>query len=217
MLAKEKLLHSNIFEILRDRIVYGEYSPGQALTEKELCKEFNVSRTPLREAIQRLEAMKLVTVIPRFGTYVAPIDINEIRCAFEVKTRLEGLAGELAASRIRPEKLKELEGVVQEISELRAKHGIARHRQLIEIEGKFHRIILESAQNPILHEFLSNLHFRCARLWNSSLSDAVPNDDIADQFKNVYLALKKGDSSEARRHMEFHVQYFIDKIRMRLI
>lgn len=217
MLAKEKLLHSNIFETLRDRIVYGEYPPGMPLAEKELCKEFNVSRTPLREAIQRLEAMKLVTVIPRSGTYVAPIDIDEIRCAFEVKIKLEGLAGELAAQRIYPEKLKELEAVVHEISGLESKQGIARHRQLIEIEGRFHRIVLESAQNPILREFLNNLHFRCARLWNSSLSDVVPNDDIAAQLNNVYSALKKGDPQEARRHMEFHVQYFIDKIRMRLI
>jgi len=217
MLSKEKLLHTDIFETLRDRIVYGEYPAGMALTEKELCREFSVSRTPLREAIQRLEAMKLVTVIPRYGTNVAPIDINEIRCAFEVKVKLEGLAGELAARRICADKLRLMETVIHQVARLQKKGGLARHRQLIEIEGRFHRIILEAAENPILQEFLDNLHFRCARLWNSSLSEVVLNDDIFDQLNNVYQALKKGDTGQARHHMEYHVQYFIDKIRMRLL
>jgi len=214
---KEKLLHTDIFETLRDRIVYGEYPAGMALSEKDLCREFNVSRTPLREAIQRLEAMKLVSVIPRYGTYVASIDINEIRCAFEVKVKLEGLAGELAARRIGSEKLRQLEIIINQVANLQKKEGLARHRRLIEIEGRFHRLILEAADNPILQEFLDNLHFRCARLWNSSLSEVVPNDDIFDQLNNVYQALKNADSAEARNHMEYHVQYFIDKIRMRLL
>ena len=63
--SREKLLHNNIFETLRDRIVHGEYPPGMGLSEKDLCREFNVSRTPLREALSKLEDMKLVTIIPR--------------------------------------------------------------------------------------------------------------------------------------------------------
>ena len=71
------LLHNNIFEILRDRIVFGQYPPGMSLSEKTLCKEFDVSRTPLREAIQKLVDLKLVIVIPRFGTNVTQIDIHD--------------------------------------------------------------------------------------------------------------------------------------------
>ena len=87
--------------------------PGKLLSEKELCDEFKVSRTPLREAIQKLKEMKLVTVIPRFGTYVSSVDINEIRSAFEVKIKLEGLAGEVAARRITPDKLEELKALIE--------------------------------------------------------------------------------------------------------
>ena len=213
---REKPLHSDIFETLRDRIVHGEYPPGMGLSEKELCGEFNVSRTPLREALAKLEGMKLVTVIPRFGTNVSPIDINEIRCAFEVKIKLEGLAVELAAKRIETEELNELESIIGLVAQLE-ENGRQRHHSLIEIEARFHRIILQAAQNSILEEFLDNLHYRCARLWSSSLSEIVPNRDILGQMRMIYTALKNRDPDAARQNMEQHVQYFIEKIKMRLL
>ena len=106
-------LSNRVFKALRDKIVFMDYPPGMSLSEKELCKSFKVSRTPLREAIRRLEEMNLVTVIPRYGTYVSQVEINEIRCAFEVKIRLEALAGEVAAKRITADKLEELHTLIQ--------------------------------------------------------------------------------------------------------
>jgi len=214
---RDNLLHRNIFETLRDRIVHGEYPPGMGLSEKDLCREFHVSRTPLREAFAKLESMKLVTIIPRFGTNVSPIDINEIRCAFEVKIKLESLAVELAVERIDSEKLNALDGVIQEVAQLKENDGQNRHHRLIELEKRFHRIIIKAAQNPILEEFLDNLHYRCARLWSSSLSEVVPNKDILNQMKNIYQALVEGDAKRAGFHMDQHIHYFIEKIKMRLL
>jgi DNA-binding GntR family transcriptional regulator len=217
VIAKAKSLPENIFDAIRDRIVYGVYPPGASLPEKDLCEEFDVSRTPLREAILRLQDMKLVTVIPRFGTRVAPIDIHEIRCAFEVKTRLEGLAGELAAERIRSEKLGELKDVITEAGRLLREDEGERHERLIEIEAQFHRIVLDAAENPVLEEFLHNLHYRCARLWSSALSEVVPNRDILEQLNAVCQALGRRDGAGARRQMESHVQYFVEKIKNLLL
>ncbi|MGD8883638.1 MAG: GntR family transcriptional regulator [Desulfobacterales bacterium] len=211
------MLHNTIFEIIRDRIVFGQYPPGMSLSEKALCKEFGVSRTPLREAIQKLVSLKLVTVIPRFGTHVTQIDIHEIRSAFEVKIRLEGLAGELAAMRVEPDQLEELDGLIKAAVRGDQTDKNRRHNRLIEIDSRFHTIIHQAAQNPILQEFLDNLHYRCARLWNSSLNDVVPNAEIIDQLRSVYNALERKDPESARKHMERHVQYFIDEIKKRLL
>ena len=217
MVLREKRLHRNIFKTLRDRIVHGEYPPGMGLSEKDLCREFNVSRTPLREAFAKLEGMKLVTIIPRFGTNVSPIDINEIRCAFEIKIKLESLAVELAVERINSEQLSALDEVIQKVAQLKEDDDQHRHHRLIELEMQFHLIILQAAQNPILEEFLVNLHYRCARLWSSALSQVVPNEEILDQMKNIYQALAGGDAKSAGLHMEQHIHYFIEKIKMRLL
>ena len=214
---RENRLHRNIFQTLRDRIVHGEYPPGMGLSEKDLCREFSVSRTPLREALAKLESMKLVTIIPRFGTNVSPIDIDEIRCAFEVKIKLESLAVGLAVERIDSEKLKALDDVIQEVVQLKDEDDQHRHQRMIELEKRFHRIILQAAQNPILEEFLDNLHYRCARLWSSSLSQVVPNEEILNQMKNIYRAIAERDAESAGRHMEQHIHYFIEKIKMRLL
>ena len=215
--SRENRLHRNIFQTLRDRIVNGEYPPGMGLSEKDLCREFSVSRTPLREALAKLESMKLVTIIPRFGTNVSPIDIDEIRCAFEVKIKLESLAVGLAVERIDSEQLKALDDVIQQVVQLKDQDDQLRHQSMIELEKRFHRIILQAAQNPILEEFLDNLHYRCARLWSSSLSQVVPNEEILNQMKNIYRAIAARDAESAGRHMEQHIHYFIDKIKMRLL
>jgi len=177
-----------IFSTIRDRIVYMEYPPGKLLPEKELCAEFKVSRTPLREAIQKLKEMKLVSVIPRFGTSVSPVDINEIRSAFEVKIKLEGLAGEVAAKRITADKLAEMKALIEKADALLKEDG---QRRLIEIDTQFHEIIYQATQNQILQEMLQNLHGRCARLWNSALGEIIPLPTIISQLKEIHSSLEK--------------------------
>ncbi|MGQ9675351.1 MAG: GntR family transcriptional regulator [Chloroflexota bacterium] len=203
-------LHNDIFRTLRERIIYGEYPPGMCLSEQGLCEEFKVSRTPLREAIRKLEEVKLVTAIPRYGTFVAPIDINEVRSAFEVKIKLEGLAGALAARRITPDKLEEMSRLIGEADRLE-------HRDLVKLDARFHEIIYQSAQNPILQEFLENVHSRCARLWVSTLSEVIPITDVVGQLRDLYLALKDRDADRADRVMQAHVQYFIERIKTQLL
>jgi DNA-binding GntR family transcriptional regulator len=184
------------------------------LSEKDLCKTFKVSRTPLREAFRRLEDMKLVTVIPRYGTYVSQIDINEIRCAFEVKIKLEGLAGSVAAKRITADKLEELQAVIKNAEGLLKENG---QRKLIEIDNNFHQIIYQSTQNPILQEMLENIHCRCERLWTSALSESIPSPEIIGELKEIYLTLKKRDAEKASLLLENHVRHFIDLIKNQLL
>jgi len=210
----KNVAHEKIFRTLRDRIVYLEYPPGKLIPEKELCEEFGVSRTPLREAIKKLKEMKLVNVIPRYGTYVSPVDINEVRSAFEVKIKLEGLAGEVAAKRITHDKLDEMKALIQEADVVLKEDG---HRHLIEIDTRFHEIIYTATQNPILQEILENLHSRCARLWNSALSGLIPVSIIINQLKEIYASLEHRDRERASQLMEQHVRYFIDHIRSQLL
>jgi len=216
MQLDKKPLHSDIFAALRDRIVYLDYPPGMTLIEKDLCTEFGVSRTPVREAIRKLEDMNLVTVIPRFGTHVSAIDINEIKAVFEVKIRLEGLAAEAAARRITPDVMTRFQDLLDRAAAFQSEDE-RQVRELIDLDSRFHRIIHQSAQNPILTEFLENLHSRCARLWNSSLNQAVFVAEIVDQLTEIVIALKGRDPARAADLAEKHVQYFISKLKEELL
>jgi DNA-binding GntR family transcriptional regulator len=211
---QKDLLSTKIFGTIRDKIIFLEYPPGMNLSEKDLCKTFKVSRTPLREAIKRLESMKLVTVIPRYGTFVSPIDINEVRCAFEVKIKLEGLAGEMSATRMSTDQLKELHALIEKSDALLKNEG---QRYLIEVDSNFHEVIYRSTGNPILQEILENIHCRCARLWNSALSQRVPIPEIMHQLNEIYLSLEDRDCEKAKHLLEDHVRYFIDLIKNQLL
>jgi DNA-binding GntR family transcriptional regulator len=217
MTATSNTLQQKIFKTLRDRIVYGVYEPGQILPEKEICQEFNASRTPLREAVLKLQDMRLVTVIPRYGTNVSPVDINDLKCAFELKVELEGLACELAAKRITPELLEKLCRSIEQGVRLSMELGEENRLRLLRIEAGFHDIIRSASGNHVLKEYLENLHFRCARLWSFNLSQSIPDIDIITQMQNIYQSLQDRDPETARHLMRGHVQYFIDKIKKQLL
>ncbi len=210
-------LQQKIFKALRDRIIYGAYTPGHTLSEKEICEEFNSSRTPFREAVLKLQDMKLVTVIPRYGTSISPVDIDDVKCAFELKVKLEGMASELAAQRMSAALLEQLATAIDEGVRLSKELGKDRRFRLLEIEGDFHDIIRQASGNHVLKEYLENLHLRCARLWSLNISQSIPDLEIIKQMKNIYQALKKKDPVSARQLMEGHVEYFIDKARMQLL
>ena len=212
----KKSLHTDIFTALRDRIVCMTYPPGTVLNEKELCEEFGVSRTPLREAVRRLEDLNLVNVIPRFGTHVTAIDLNELRCAMLIKVKLEGLASESAARNLTPKLLQEMEGALaQFISHVNCR--IADQSKLIAAESRLHTIIWEAAQNPLLVGFLDNLQYRCARIWNSVLIETIDPEEVARQLTDIVEAIRDRNVREAGVLTEHHVRYFADKLKDRLL
>ena len=92
------LLHAQVAEILRDRIIQSELEPGMRLTERVLCEELKVSRTPLREALKTLASEGLVKLLPNRGAIVIPLTLADTTQVFEVLGTLEGLAGELACA-----------------------------------------------------------------------------------------------------------------------
>jgi len=90
-------------------------------------------------------------------------------------------------------------------------------RCLIEIDNGFHEIIYQATQNPILREILENLQSRCARLWNSTLSEMVHTPEIVSQLKEICSSLKNRDSDKTARLLEGHVRYFISLIKSQLL
>ncbi len=193
MKSKEKLkkhLSETLFDSVLDRIVSGQYPPGQMISEKDLCKEFNVSRTPFREAIRKLEEMHMVEVVPRFGTYVTEIDINEVTAAFEVRLYMEVVAAKLAAERRTDEQIDALVAIVNEAKTM--KGSMLWHDKRY-FDRRFHEIIWEASHNHILIQTLTNLKLTCTRINTSLFADSISAEEAIALLSNAHRLMKDRD------------------------
>jgi GntR family transcriptional regulator, rspAB operon transcriptional repressor len=208
---KSPALSEKICQVLKDRIISGKYRPKTMLLEKEICKEFGVSRTPFRDAIKKLGELKLVEVVPRFGTYVSEVNLHEVRDAFEIRSVLEPLAARLAAERREPEELSKLETLIREGDTLVEAGGAILHRN--SLDKGCHEAIHKAAHNAILAVQLDTLHTICARIWTSAMREDISVAEIVSQWERIYSAVKDGNIDAAGAFMTEHMSYTAEHLR----
>lgn len=149
-----KPLREVVFETLREAIIQGDLSPGERLMEVQVAEELGVSRTPVREAIRKLELEGLVVMVPRKGAYVADISLRDLSDVFEVRRALEGLAAELAADRATDEEIEELERTLVKISDAIENNRV---EDTVELDTQFHELLYAASRNERLRGILSQL------------------------------------------------------------
>ncbi|HYZ15428.1 MAG TPA: GntR family transcriptional regulator [Candidatus Acidoferrum sp.] len=153
-------LHDEVVARLRDLIIRGELLPNERLGERELCERFEISRTPLREALKVLAAEGLVELLPHRGARVASLTADDVQHMFEVMASLEALSGELAATRITDAQLAEIE-------ELHVRMVEAYHRRDLPVYFDYnqaiHERIILAGGNPVLREVYQGLSGRIRR------------------------------------------------------
>jgi DNA-binding GntR family transcriptional regulator len=198
----KKHLSEILFESVLDRIISGDYPPGQMISEKDLCKEFNVSRTPFREAIRKLEEMNMVDVVPRFGTYVTEIDFNEVTAAFEVRLYMEVVAAKLAAERRTDKQLDAMKALVNDGKSMRG--GMAWHDKRI-FDRRLHEIIWEASHNHILAKTLTNLKLTCTRINTSLFADSISEEDGIALLSNAHSLMEDQDQAGLESLMHKHM------------
>jgi DNA-binding GntR family transcriptional regulator len=154
-------LGDKAYDLIRERIVTLQLLPGEQIDEAALEKGLSIGRTPIREALQRLAAEKLLDSVPGRGFYVRAISIDDVKSLFEALTTLERFAVHLAAQRIHKEQIKRLSGVSD-------RHKAAMVRQdflkVTILNSEFHHIIHESAHNTFLQNALKSFHHQAERL-----------------------------------------------------
>ncbi len=137
-------LRDIVFNTLREAILKGDFAPGERLMEKQLAERMGVSRTPIREAIRKLELEGLVIMVPRKGAEVASITNKDIIDVLEVRATLEALAVRLACKKMSDEELNELVEVNEEFRIAAAKKDV---EMIINKDVEFHDIIFHSSDN----------------------------------------------------------------------
>ena len=177
-------LRDVVFKTLRQAILKGELEPGERLMEIQLAERLGVSRTPIREAIRKLELEGLVLMIPRKGAEVAKISESNLRDVLEVRRSLEELAIDLACQRITEEELDELNKAEVDFKAA-IENGDA--MQIAQTDESFHEIIYNSTKNQKLVQILNNLREQMYRYRLEYIKDADKRQILMVEHEHICL------------------------------
>lgn len=202
LLAGKTDLRTRVFQQLEQDIVDGRYQPGQSLTEKQLCDELGVSRTPLREALCQLELEGLVEFVPNKGAIVLGISPQDVEDIYAIKLELYKLAAVLATQRATPAELTELEEIVS-LTEFYI--GKGQLDKVVELDFLFHDTVCKAAKNPPLRSMTSNFNrfVRLAR--HKSLATPGRTPHMLAEHRDILAAIVAGDAARAQKLSEEHI------------
>ena len=195
-------LRDVVFKTLRQAILKGELEPGERLMEIQLAERLGVSRTPIREAIRKLELEGLVLMIPRKGAEVAKISENNLRDVLEVRRSLEELAIDLACQRITEEELAQLNKAEVDFKAA-IENGDA--MQIAQTDENFHEIIYNSTKNQKLVQILNNLREQMYRYRLEYIKDADKRQILMVEHEHILKALTLRHIQEAKMAVRGHI------------
>lgn len=195
-------LRDVVFNTLRQAILKGELKPGERLMEIQLAQKLGVSRTPVREAIRKLELEGLVLMIPRKGAEVAQITVQDLEDVLEVRCALEELAVKDACEHITDEQLQELKRASAEFKRCLAADDIVAS---VHADMNFHEIIYGATNNRRLLQILNNLREQMYRYRMEYLKDKTTHQTLLDEHDAIRRALKKHDKEKAGKAIHIHI------------
>lgn len=198
-----KPLREVVSEALREAISNGILLPGERLMEIQLAEELGVSRTPVREAIRKLELEGFVVMVPRRGTYVSDLSLKDINEVFEIRTALDVLAAGLAAERITDEELEALERLLVHIGEYIEAGDM---EKIIEADSQFHDLLYQASRNDRLVGIINNLREQLTRFRSISMSYPGRLKVTWEEHRHLLEAIAQRNADlamqVAREHME---------------
>ena len=195
---KKEILSSQVYRALKDMIANYRFSPGSRLNVEELAKEFGVSRTPIWEAVRRLEQEGLLKNIPNRGVFMVEMTLPMALQLYQVREVLEGLAGKLTANSIDDKMLKKMEKCLENLRKVVEEEDPIGYSKL---DFDFHALIYEASGNPFLQEILESI--------KNKMRPLVPlaKPLLArgyEEHKKVLEALRSKDPERAEKALQQH-------------
>jgi DNA-binding GntR family transcriptional regulator len=198
-----KPLRDVVFDAIREAILKGVLKPGERLMEVQLAEEMGVSRTPVREAIRKLELEGLVVMVPRKGAYVAGLSLKDAAEVFEIRHSLEGLAAALAAERITDEELKTMEKILKEVTEAAEREDV---ETVIQKDAEFHQILFSTTRNQRLAQIVGNLKEQIDRFRIQSFTNPERIKSINKEHAKIIKAIKERNARKAEKLAKEHIE-----------
>ncbi|HPF19797.1 MAG TPA: GntR family transcriptional regulator [Syntrophomonas sp.] len=198
-----KPLRELVLEAIREAIKNGTLQPRERLMEIQLADELGVSRTPVREALRKLELEGFIVMVPRKGAYVSDLSMKDVADVFEIRAALEGLAGALAAERITEEELEAMERMLVEKGEAISLNDIDK---LVAADTKFHEAMYMASRNERLSNIISNLREQIQRFRLTSLSVPGRRQDSLKEHREILEAIQARDIQLAKQLAQEHIE-----------
>ena len=198
-----KPLRDIVFETLRKAILDGDLKPGERVMEVQLAEELGVSRTPVREAIRKLELEGLLVMVPRKGAYVADISIKDVLSVLEIRASLEGLGASLAAERITEEEVERLKVSAKEFE---AMHEANDRDGMVEKDTEFHSILLSASRNNKLLEIVEGLSDYVQRFRVIYFTEYSDSKNIMEEHRKILEAIDERDIDKANKAAQDHIE-----------
>lgn len=202
-------LREEVFYTIREAILKGNLKPGTRLKEIALANEMGVSRTPVRDAIRKLEQEGLVVIEPNRGACVSEIARQELNDVLELRRGLEELAIRKACERITEEELKNLELAAEEFSSLVSDRDL---KELAEADVHFHDVIYRASHNRRLVQLLNNLREQMYRFRMEYLKDEKSGNILDAEHHAILEAVRSRDAELAATAICRHIDNQYDQI-----
>ena len=187
-------LRDVVFNTLRKAILTGELKPGERLLEIHLANRLGVSRTPIREAIRKLELEGLVIMIPRRGAEVAQITEKSLKEVLEVRRALDALCAELACDRITTEEEERLKQACDEFERATETKDAT---TIAAADVALHDIIVQATGNRRLIQLINNLSEQMYRYRFEYIKDENRHDNLIDEHRMIYESIIRRDKEKA--------------------
>lgn len=196
-------LRDVVFRTLRQAILKGELKPGERLMEMALAERLGVSRTPIREAMRKLELEGLVVMIPRRGAHVANITEKDLNDVLEVRMALENVAIEKACDRMTEEELARLWEAAEYFEQTTAEGDLVR---MAEADMTFHEIIYQASDNRRLIQVLNNLREQIYRYRVEYLKEEETRNLLVKEHEEMTAALRERNAERAQALSSQHIE-----------
>lgn len=207
-------LRDIVFNTLRKAILKGELAPGERLMEKQLAEKMGVSRTPIREAIRKLELEGLVIMVPRKGAEVAMITEQDIKDVLEVRASLESLAVRLACTKMAKEDINDLLKVNKAFTDAAREKDV---ETVIQKDVEFHDVIYHATGNEKLIQIINNLREQIYRFRVEYIRQMDDFSGLVNEHEEIVNAIVERDSDVAKdiaiKHIENQEKAVIKSIR----
>lgn len=195
-----------VFLEMQQAIVYGEMQPGSKISEPELAKKYQISRSTLRDALNRLENCKLLSRIPNIGCRVVELSIQNLNDLFAVREMLEGKACRLAAQLMSDEEIEKMTSLIQQQEyDASLQHPITTYQEGDDLDFH-HRIIMASGNQMLIH-LLNNELYHLVRMYRFQLGLNNPRlSKSLFEHQQILFALQERDSELAEILMRRHIE-----------